>query len=131
MSRSLFCSASLTLSFVLVASPAFAQKGKQQQVSVQKTSMSRDQEIQVGKEAAAQVEREMEVIKNAEAEAWLSRAAAKGFKEAKRLLPQAQAAKQNAHARYQAIEDERKSWNRWYVSAPYYLVWGSSGWYYR
>lgn len=67
----------------------------------------------------------------AEAEAWLSRAAAKGFKEAKSLLPQAQAAKQNAHARYQAIEDERKSWNRWYVSAPYYLVWGSSGWYYR
>jgi hypothetical protein len=56
----------------------------------------------------------------AEAEAWLSRAAAKGFKEAKSLLPQAQAAKQNAHARYQAIEDERKSWNPLVRSAPYY-----------
>ena len=67
----------------------------------------------------------------AEAEAWLSRAAAKGFKEAQRLLPQAQAAKQNAHARYQAIEDERKSWGYWYANAPYYMVWGSSGWYYR
>ena len=67
----------------------------------------------------------------AEAEAWLSRAAAKGFKEAKRLLPQAQAAKRNAHARYQAIEDERKSWGIWYVSSPYYWVWGSSGWYLR
>lgn len=67
----------------------------------------------------------------AEAEAWLSRASAKGFKEAKRLLPQAQAAKQNAHARYQAIEDERKSWNNWYVSGPYYMTWSSSGWYWR
>ena len=67
----------------------------------------------------------------AEAEAWLSRAAAKGFKEAQRLLPQAQAAKQNAHARYQAIEDERKSWGYWYAHAPYYMVWRSSGWYYR
>ena len=36
------------------------------------SSMTRDQEIQVGKDAAAQVEREMEVIKNAEAEAWLN-----------------------------------------------------------
>lgn len=67
----------------------------------------------------------------AEAEAWLSRAAAKGFKEAKRLLPQAQAAKQNAQARYQAIEDERKSWGYWYANAPYYTVWGPAGWYYR
>ena len=32
-----------------------------------------EQEIQLGKEAAAQVEREMEVVKNPEAEAWLNR----------------------------------------------------------
>lgn len=67
----------------------------------------------------------------AEAEAWLSRAAAKGNQEAKRLLPQAQAAKQNAHARYQALEDERKSWGYWYANTPYYYVWNSSGWYLR
>ncbi|WP_218241831.1 tetratricopeptide repeat protein [Comamonas fluminis] len=67
----------------------------------------------------------------AEAEAWLSRAAAKGYKEARRLLPQAQAMKRDAHARYQAIEDERKSWGVWYVSSPYYWVWGPSGWYLR
>mgnify|MGYP001390907662 FL=1 len=39
--------------------------------------------------------------------------------------------KRDAHARYQAIEDERKSWGIWYTSAPYYWVWGSSGWYLR
>lgn len=67
----------------------------------------------------------------AEAEAWLSRAAAKGYKDAKRLLPQAQAAKRDAHQRYQNIEDDRKAWRGWYVSAPYYWVWGPSGWYLR
>lgn len=67
----------------------------------------------------------------AEAEAWLSRAAAKGYKEARRLLPQAQAAKRDAQYRYQAMEDDRKSWHSWYVSAPYYWVWGPSGWYLR
>lgn len=53
--------------------PVFAQKSpKQTEVKVQKTSMSRDQELQLGKEAAAQVEREMEVVKNAEIETWLN-----------------------------------------------------------
>lgn len=52
---------------------AYAQKApKQTEVKVQKTSMARDQEIQLGKEAAAQVEHEMEVIKNPEVEAWLN-----------------------------------------------------------
>lgn len=67
----------------------------------------------------------------AEAEAWLSRAAAKGYKDAKRLLPQAQAAKRNAQQRYQIMEDDRKSWSSWYAGAPYYWVWGPSGWYLR
>lgn len=60
----------LTLAIFL---PVFAQKSpKQTEVKVQKTSMSRDQEVQLGKEAAAQVEREMEVVKNAEIENWLN-----------------------------------------------------------
>jgi len=51
-----------------------AQKAtRQAEVKIQKTSLTRDQEIQLGKEAAAQVEREMEVVHNAEVEAWLNR----------------------------------------------------------
>ena len=42
--------------------------GKQAEVKVQKTSLSRDQETQLGKEAAVQVEREMDVIHSAEIE---------------------------------------------------------------
>lgn len=45
---------------------------RQTEVKVQKTSITRDQEIQLGKEAAAQVEREMEVVQNKEVEAWLN-----------------------------------------------------------
>ena len=45
---------------------------KQADVRVQRTSITRDQETQLGKDAAAQVEREMEVVKNAEVEAWLN-----------------------------------------------------------
>ena len=54
---------------------AFSQKkpAKQSEVKIQKTSLTRDQELQLGKEAAAQVEREMEVIKNPDVEAWLNR----------------------------------------------------------
>ncbi len=61
--------------FLLVAPLALPQKKatpKQQEVKVQKTSLSRDQEIQLGKESAAEVERTMEVIKNPEIEAWLN-----------------------------------------------------------
>ena len=59
---------------LLFAAAAFPQKkpAKQADVKIQKTSLSRDQELQLGKEAAAQVEREMEVVKNPEVEAWLN-----------------------------------------------------------
>lgn len=65
----------------------------------------------------------------AEAEAWLTRAAAKGHKEAQRLLPQAQNAKKNEHANYQIREADRKSWGYWYSNAPYYWHWRGSSWY--
>ena len=58
----------LTLALAL---PLSAQKSKQVEVKVQKTSMTRDQEIALGKEAGAQVEREMEVLHNADIENWL------------------------------------------------------------
>jgi len=45
---------------------------KQVEVKVQRTSITRDQELQIGKEAATQVEREMEVVQNPEIERWLN-----------------------------------------------------------
>src|SRR5215471_16224990 len=45
---------------------------RQAEVKIQKTSLTRDQEFQLGKEAATQVEREMEVIQNPEVEYWLN-----------------------------------------------------------
>jgi beta-barrel assembly-enhancing protease len=45
---------------------------KQADVKVQRTSLSRDQETQLGKQFAGQVEREMEVVHNAEVEKWLN-----------------------------------------------------------
>lgn len=59
----------------LLLSPAALPQNKpakQAEVKIQKTSLTRDQELQLGKEAAAQVEREMEVVKNPEVEAWLN-----------------------------------------------------------
>jgi TPR repeat protein len=67
----------------------------------------------------------------AEAEAWLTRAAAKGNQEAKRLLPQARAAKKKVQDNYQARDEIRKSWDGWYVGAPYYWSWAPSGWFLR
>ena len=67
----------------------------------------------------------------AEAETWLTLAAAQGNKEAARLLPQAQAAKKDAQGNYQARKELRDSWYGWYIHAPYYWVWGPSGWYLR
>lgn len=64
----------------------------------------------------------------AEAEAWLSRAAAKGHKEAQRMLPDARAAKRDAQADYQVREAYRTSWGSWYAAAPYYWYWGGAGW---
>ena len=52
---------------------AYAQRQtRQAEVKVQRTSLTRDQELQLGKEAAAQVEREMEVVQNPEIERWLN-----------------------------------------------------------
>ncbi len=52
---------------------AFSQKApRQAEVKVQKTSLTRDQEIQLGKEAAAEVERTKEIVRNPEVEGWLN-----------------------------------------------------------
>jgi predicted Zn-dependent protease len=59
----------ITLFLPLALFPA---ANKQKEVKVQKTSLSRDQELQIGKQAAAEVERTMEVVHNAEVEAWLN-----------------------------------------------------------
>lgn len=67
----------------------------------------------------------------AEAEAWLTRAAAKGKKQAEPLLKEAQKAKQRIHDNYQIQEAERQAWGQWYRTAPYYWTWGSRGWYLR
>jgi beta-barrel assembly-enhancing protease len=45
---------------------------KQRQVKVQKTSLTRDQEIELGKQAAAEVEEEMDVLHSPEVEKWLN-----------------------------------------------------------
>ena len=52
---------------------ADAKKSKQREVKVQKSSVSKDQEVELGKQAAAEVERELEVIKNPEIESWLNK----------------------------------------------------------
>lgn len=67
----------------------------------------------------------------AEAEAWLTRAAGQGHKEAERMLPAAQSAKKDEQALYRAREWYRTSWGSWYSAAPYYWTWGVSGWYLR
>ncbi len=61
----------LALLLPAVALPQWT-PAKQAEVRIQRTSYTCDQEIQLGKEADAQVEREMEVVKNPEAEAWLN-----------------------------------------------------------
>ena len=68
----------------------------------------------------------------AEAETWLSMAAAKGNKEARRLLPQAQAAKKDEKSAYEWREANRKNWyGGWYGTYSYYWYWGPNGWKYR
>src|SRR5215471_3722077 len=60
---------------LLLALPSAVQgqkPAKQAEVNIQKTSLSKEQEAQLGREAARQVEREMEVIHNAEIENWLN-----------------------------------------------------------
>ena len=68
----------------------------------------------------------------AEAETWLSMAASKGNKEAKKLLKEVQVAKKSEQAKYQLRENERKSWyGAWSSGYTYYSTWGPNGWYYR
>lgn len=68
----------------------------------------------------------------AEAVAWLSMAAAKGNKEAKRLLKEAQAAKEDEKAQYQLREELRNAWySDWNSGYTYYTTWASNGWHYR
>src|SRR5215467_6768492 len=67
MSRCLLLAFAISFALQAAKPPA-----KQAEVKVQKTSLSRDQETQLGKEAAVQVEREREVVHNAEIEHWLN-----------------------------------------------------------
>ncbi|MCM8567361.1 tetratricopeptide repeat protein [Thauera linaloolentis] len=67
----------------------------------------------------------------AEAEAWLSLAAAANYKDADKLLAEAQAAKQDEQRLYRIREAYRKSWGAWYTGYPYYWIWAPSGWYLR
>jgi beta-barrel assembly-enhancing protease len=63
----------LLLIALIVPFAAYSQKAqKQTDVKVQRTSLSRDQEMQLGKQFAGQVEREMEVVRNPEIEKWLN-----------------------------------------------------------
>jgi Zn-dependent protease with chaperone function len=59
---------------LLLPSVALSQRSpvKQTEVKVQKTRLTTEQEIQLGKEAAAEVERQMEVVQDREVEAWLN-----------------------------------------------------------
>jgi TPR repeat protein len=68
----------------------------------------------------------------AEAETWLSMAAAQGNKDAKKLLAQAREAAKNEQDLYQWRETNRKSWTAYWVNGyPYYTSWGPGGWVYR
>ncbi len=67
MSRTLLV---IALTVPLIAYPQ--NPPKQADVRVQRTSLSRDQELQIGKQYAAEVEREMEVVHNPEIESWLN-----------------------------------------------------------
>jgi Zn-dependent protease with chaperone function len=66
---------SRTLLVVALTVPLFAypqKPPKQADVRVQKTSLTRDQELQIGKQFATEVEREMEVVHNPDIENWLN-----------------------------------------------------------
>ncbi len=54
----------------------------------------------------------------AEAQQWLSRAAAQGSAQARKLLAQAEKIKSDEQAQYQAREQARKDWERWMQSTP-------------
>ena len=62
----------ILLAFSIGVAAAADKQPKQREVKVQNSSVTRDQEIQMGKQAAAEVGREMEIIKNPEVEGWLN-----------------------------------------------------------
>lgn len=68
----------------------------------------------------------------AEAEKWLSIAAGRGSKEAKKLLSEASAAKRKSQAEYQRWVDSRRHvwYGYWYRSYPYRAYWRNGAWYY-
>nr|WP_255435029.1 tetratricopeptide repeat protein [Rhodoferax sp. BLA1] len=68
----------------------------------------------------------------AEAEKWLSLAAERGNKEARKLLSQARTAQKSEQEAYQQREADRKAWSGWWGSAyTYHWFWSPNGWYYR
>lgn len=67
----------------------------------------------------------------AEAEVWLTMAAGKGHKAARKLLPDAAAAKKDERRLYQVRQEESKSWGDWMSNTPYHWTWGNSGWFQR
>ena len=68
----------------------------------------------------------------AEAEKWLSMAASRDNAEAKKLLPQAQRAKDDDRRYYEWQQANRSTWyGGWYGGYSYYTLWGPTGWYYR
>lgn len=68
----------------------------------------------------------------AEAASWLAMAASKGDKEARKLLPQAEAAVKDERNAYEWREAHRKNWwGGWYGTYVYYGYWGPKGWVYR
>lgn len=68
----------------------------------------------------------------AEAEKWLSLAAARGDKEADKLLAEARSAKKTEQELYQWRQFHRKHWLDWWATGyPYHWYWSSAGWYYR
>lgn len=62
----------LVLVFAFPLAALCQQPSRQAVVRVQKTSLSRAQEIEIGQQFSKQVEREMDVIHNAKIEAWLN-----------------------------------------------------------
>ena len=68
----------------------------------------------------------------AEAEKWLSLAAARGDKEAEKLLAEASSAKKTEQERYQWRQFHRQHWLGWWATGyPYHWYWSTAGWYYR
>lgn len=68
----------------------------------------------------------------AEAEKWLSVAAARGNKEAQKLLAEARTAQKSEQDLYQWRETNRKSWQGWWSTGyTYHWFWAPDGWYYR